>query len=58
MTMPSVAQIYLLKQPLNLTLCHYGRDKLQDARMRVKTTRLSDLRLSRSILSQPRGRQA
>jgi hypothetical protein len=41
MTMPSVAQIHLLKQTLNLALCHSGRDKLQDAAVRVKTTRHS-----------------
>ena len=39
MTMPPAAHFHLLKQTLNLALCHSGRDKLQDARERVKTTR-------------------
>ena len=39
MTMPLMAQFYLLKQTLNLGLCHSDRDKLQEDAMRVKTTR-------------------
>lgn len=39
MTMPSGVQYHLLKQTLNLALCHSGRDKLQDAGTCVKTTR-------------------
>ena len=42
MTMPPTAQFNLLKQTLNLAMCHSGRDKLQDGRERVKTTRCGD----------------
>ena len=42
MTMPSTAQFNLLKQTLNLAVCHSGRDKLQDGCERVKTTRSGD----------------
>ena len=51
MTMPSALRNHLLKQPLNLALCHSGRDKLQDTEECVKTARRDYSRLSRSILS-------
>ena len=39
MTMPPALRFHLLKQTLNLALCHSSRDKLQDDSERVKTTR-------------------
>lgn len=51
MTMPPMAHFYLLKQSLNLALCHSDRAKLQDDRSRVKTTRAASRCPPRSILA-------